>query len=303
MRDYSKVKPTFWTGPTGKAIRQQGGDAQRVAFYLMTCPNANMLGLYYLAMPTLCHEVGISMEGASEALRRLSEVSFAYYDDESEHAWVPEMASYQIGEGLDPKDNRHKGVLKELESLRKSPFFNAFLERYREPFNLQGVRKSTSKTKGLASPFEAPSKQEQEQEHKQEQDQERENQHRSVPEKAVQGGAALHRPLSGSVENSDPENDQIEEKLAVGDLLVRDIEHVTKEKNPGLHARIIRELPEAIIRRAISELKDEVLAGRAKKPGAEFTTILNRISAEFGYEPIRKKSQPLPLPARKRGAA
>ena len=58
MREYAKVSPTFWTGDTGRSLRGDP-DAQRVAFYLLTCSNANMIGLYYLPLPTLCHEIGI----------------------------------------------------------------------------------------------------------------------------------------------------------------------------------------------------------------------------------------------------
>lgn len=48
MRDYAKVSPRFWLGETGRELRKAGAEAQVVAFYLMTSPHANMLGLYYL---------------------------------------------------------------------------------------------------------------------------------------------------------------------------------------------------------------------------------------------------------------
>ena len=73
MREYAKVAPAFWTGETGRHLRGDA-NAQRVAFYLMTCPSANMIGLYYLPLPVLAHEIGISLqgifEGPSKALRR-----------------------------------------------------------------------------------------------------------------------------------------------------------------------------------------------------------------------------------------
>lgn len=174
MRDYSKVIPRFWNGDTGKELRGQR-DAQVVATYLMTCLSANMIGLYYLALPTLEHEIGITRQGASKALRRVSEVGFAYYDVPSEYVWVVEMARIQIGESLKPDDNRVKGIEKEAESHRKSPFFNDFLKRYSAVYHLR-------LDSNPPSPFEAPSKplrsqeqnQEQEQEIEQEQEQERE---------------------------------------------------------------------------------------------------------------------------------
>ncbi len=113
MRDYGKVSPRFWTGRTGKRIRDLGRDAQVVALYLVTGPNANMLGLYYLPLPTLCHEVGSPLQGAQKARRGLSEAGFAHYDEATEHVWVPEMARHQVGEALKVGDKRIAGIIKE----------------------------------------------------------------------------------------------------------------------------------------------------------------------------------------------
>ncbi len=165
MREYGKLGPTFWTGETGKKIRRKGRDAQVASAYSITSPGSNMLGMYYLPIPVLAHETGMTLEEASKALQCLSEVGFAYYDDESEYIFVPNMARFQIGERLNENDKRVTGIKKQLESSRKSPFFNQFLDLYREPFHLQDV-----------SPSEAPQKllrsQEQDQEHDQEQEQE-----------------------------------------------------------------------------------------------------------------------------------
>jgi hypothetical protein len=173
VRDYSKVSPRFWTGETGKEIRKLGPECQVVAFYLFTCPSANMLGLYYLAMPTLCHETGRPLKGALKALRSLREAKFAYYDVPSEQVYVPNMAREQIGERLKRKDNRHVAVMNELERLRKTPFFNDFVNRYRIPFELHDVEIEpdfTSPSGGPSEPLRSQ-KQEQEQEQKQEQEQ------------------------------------------------------------------------------------------------------------------------------------
>jgi hypothetical protein len=167
MREYAKVSGRFWNGETGKQLRTAGRDSQIVGLYLVTCPSSNMLGLYYLPLPTLCHEVGITKEGASKALRRVSEAHFAFYDELSEHVWVPEMARWQIGPSLDPKDKRIIGIKRELESLRKSPFFNEFVQKYREPFHLHDVKPEVR-------PSDAPSMSHRSQEQEQEKEQDRE---------------------------------------------------------------------------------------------------------------------------------
>jgi hypothetical protein len=147
MRDFAKVAPSFWIGDTGRALRQLGAEAQVAALYLITAPGANMIGLYYLPLPTFCHETGLTAEGASKALRSLSEGEFAHYDPPSETVWVPEMARYQLGDDLSPKDNRHKAVLRELEAHRKCRFYEDFRAKYKDRFNLPEP-----------SPFEVPSK-------------------------------------------------------------------------------------------------------------------------------------------------
>lgn len=48
MRDYAKISPKFWIGETGREMRELGLPARALAFYLMTSPHSNMLGIYYL---------------------------------------------------------------------------------------------------------------------------------------------------------------------------------------------------------------------------------------------------------------
>jgi hypothetical protein len=90
MRDYGKIAPQFWNGPTGRKIRRLGIECQVVALYLVTAPTSNALGLYYLPLPILCHEVaGLTLEGASKALQSLSDIGFAHYDAKSSTRWLP----------------------------------------------------------------------------------------------------------------------------------------------------------------------------------------------------------------------
>lgn len=167
MRDYARVAPDFWIGETGRELRGDK-DAQILAAYLMTCPSANMIGMYYLPITTIAHDTGLSKEGASKALRRLSEAQFACYDAPSEWVFVREMAHFQIGEPLSPGDKRVIGVRNELLRHRKCIFVKDFLERYRDSYHLHDI-----------SPFQAPSKplpsQEQEQAQDIEQEQDIEN--------------------------------------------------------------------------------------------------------------------------------
>jgi hypothetical protein len=138
VRDHAIVSPRFWTGETGKRLRKHP-DAQRLALYLITCPSSNMIGLYYLPIPTICHELNLPFKGASEGLRRVFEGGFAAYDEVSETIFVYEMARFQIGETLGFKDNRIKMVERQLETVRKSKFYNDFLKKYGSVYKLKNL--------------------------------------------------------------------------------------------------------------------------------------------------------------------
>lgn len=150
MRDYSTVSPQFWLGKTGRELRRAGAEAQVVAFYLMTSPHANMLGLYYLPVLYLAHETGLGLEGASKGLDRAIKAGFCSYDEHSEMVWVHEMAGYQVGRSLKPGDNRCAGVRNEYASLPENPFLSGFFERYQADFHMTLKRGEDKRGKGAS---------------------------------------------------------------------------------------------------------------------------------------------------------
>ena len=168
MRDYAQVTPKFWFGSTGKKLRASGPHTQLVALYLLTCPAANMLGMYYLPKVTIAHECGLPLQGASEGLQRCIDAGFCAYDEDAEVVWVYEMAFFQIATDLKSADNRCSGIQKEYDNQPDSKHLRGFYDKYCAVFHMK-------KARGMASPSEAPSKplrsQEQEQEQKQEQNQ------------------------------------------------------------------------------------------------------------------------------------
>lgn len=168
MRDYAKVTPHFWTGSTGKQLRQCP-EAMMVAMYLMTSPHANMLGLYYIPILYIAHETGLGIEGASKGLASAESAGFCSYDPDSEMVWVHEMARFQIADELKATDNRCKGIQSEYNSLPSNPYLEGFYAKYKKAFCMTKRRENSSKK---TSPFEAPTKPlaSQEQEQEQEQD-------------------------------------------------------------------------------------------------------------------------------------
>lgn len=184
-REYGKISSTFWTGETGRAIRSKGTDCQLLALYLLTCPMSNMIGLYYLPLPVIAHETGLTIEGASKGLRSLGEVGFAMWDEQLDHVFIPMMARYQIGEKLSEADKQVKGVIREWRSMSKSRFYKDFHQLYEHAYHLPGLP-------ATGSPLQAPSMGLRSQEQEQEQEQEIE-QEQDIPPKVPHGGRPYSR--------------------------------------------------------------------------------------------------------------
>lgn len=153
MRAYFKVSPQFWLGQTGRELRKLDPECTVVAMYLMTCPHANSLGLYYIPLPYIAHETGSTLEEASKALASLSEAGFCVYDHENEFVWVRSMARHQIG-ALKPRDNRVKAIRAEYGTLTSNSLLPLFFDEYADMLHLEHCRGEEEKV----SPFEAPSK-------------------------------------------------------------------------------------------------------------------------------------------------
>jgi hypothetical protein len=206
-RDYAIVLPQFWTGTTGRQLRAAGRDAQLLALYLVTNPHANMIGLYRLALPTLCHEAGFSKEGARKALRSLGEVSFAFYDEDAEEVWVVEMARIQVGlqfgEVLKPGDKRCKGAARELAPFRKSSFYELFVKRYESTFHLDPVVPLDPSGAPTPRATEAPSLPLRSQDQDQDQDHDHDTATRACARPAGGGGpddlGAFRKKLAGAL--------------------------------------------------------------------------------------------------------
>ena len=178
MRDYAKVSPHCWTCSTGKQLRQCP-EGLVVAMCLMTCPHANMLGLFYVPLLYIAHETGLGFEGASKGLDSACEAGFCSYDPVSEMVWVYEMARFQVADSLKATDNRCKGVQNEYNSLPSNPYLASFFDKYSKAFCMTEKRANSTKkhTKN-----EAPSKPLASQE--QEQEQEQENIHTNAQEES-----------------------------------------------------------------------------------------------------------------------
>lgn len=156
-REYSKVSPQFWVGKTGREILKLSVESGFLAFYLMTCPHANMIGIYYLPIAYIAHDIKIDVSVISRALNELIEVGFCSYDFLAEHVWVHEMAKYQVCDYLEEKDKRVKGINDIFRSLPDLIFLEDFYKKYQHAFHLKlrreiTLNKEINLTKYLTTP-------------------------------------------------------------------------------------------------------------------------------------------------------
>jgi hypothetical protein len=157
MADYTTVNSTFWTGETGRKLREAGPEAQLVALYLLSNSHRNPLGIYYLPKLLISHETALDAKGASKGLQRGIQSSFCAYDDHSEVVWVFKMATYQIGDSLKLGDKRVKWVNDLYASLPNNQFLHAFWEEYGAKYHIEKRRGIEGAWKGLQCPIEANS--------------------------------------------------------------------------------------------------------------------------------------------------
>jgi hypothetical protein len=136
MREFGKILARFWTGQTGKEIRRSGTRCQIVALYLVTNPNANAIGLYYLPLATAAHELGIPADEIRKVLLRLRELRFAAFDEISETIFVFNMAKFQIGPSLKREDKNVPWIRREVAKMQYSPFYDEFVAMHRADYHL-----------------------------------------------------------------------------------------------------------------------------------------------------------------------
>lgn len=164
MREYAKVSTRFWTEVVRSGMKKLEPEVIVISLYVQTCSHANMIGIYYLPIPYVCFDTGLTEEEVRHALTSLKEIDFCTYDEKTGYIWVHEMAFDQIATSLEIRDKRVKAVSGLVSSLPPLSFLPIFLDKYAEHFHLS--------TSTLYAPSKPLLSQEQKQEKKQKQEKE-----------------------------------------------------------------------------------------------------------------------------------
>lgn len=190
MSNFRLVFSSIWTGKTGREVRkmlQKGKyNVSTLYYYLLTCPNANQYGVYYLPLDVVSFETGLAIEQVKEALIFLTNPLgspleapykgnhpfakplkspekdinniFCSYDPEHEYVWIHNMTNYQIKGPLHPSDKQVIGANNFFKTLPKVAFLKDFYQKYYDYLKLEPLTNETSNNDPNASPLEAPCK-------------------------------------------------------------------------------------------------------------------------------------------------
>lgn len=161
MSYYGVIFPEFWTGHTGRALRERGGkDAQLLGLYLASNRHANMLGLYHVLAADIRQDTGLSFKAMEKGFGVLEETTFATFDLETAFVWVRQMARFRLGlhagEALHPADKRVVAVNRLYAHLEMNPFLGSFYDVNRTLLCLRGRREGSpleGASKGLTRGF------------------------------------------------------------------------------------------------------------------------------------------------------
>lgn len=151
---YGVIFPEFWTGRTGRELRERGGkDAQVLGLYLASNRHANMLGLYRLLTEDVKHETGLGVKSLQRAYEAAAHSEFAIFDAVTSFVWVRQMARIRLGlkpgVALDPEDNKVKAVNSLYGAIDPNPFLGEFFDVNHRLLRLRKRRDSV----GVVVPF------------------------------------------------------------------------------------------------------------------------------------------------------
>lgn len=141
MREYSLVRPEFWTGKTGRDLRAYQPGVREVAFYLFSCPNNEQYGLYYKPLGVMSEEMGREPKDIRDALLVLIDLEYCTYDHTNCWVWVFEMAQIQMGLPLKGADYRVKAANRWYQSMPKNAHLGPFFDRYCDALRLEPPRR------------------------------------------------------------------------------------------------------------------------------------------------------------------
>lgn len=134
MRDYGRVYTSFWQSPE---VRGMSEDARTLAFYLLTCPHANLIGCFRLPNAYAADDLQWPIERVREGFALLLASGFASRDEGTQWVLIPKYIKWNAFENANVAIAAQKAFDQVPAIELKSLLAKALLEfgvHLKEPF-------------------------------------------------------------------------------------------------------------------------------------------------------------------------
>lgn len=121
---FTMLPNNYWIRPE---IKKLGFNQKGLLIYLTANTHSHFSGIYYLPLPLIEHETGLTRVGIDEMLQSLIDAELLAIDQDNEILWVKDRLK-----GEKKSDQQLKAVAKQLKSLPKCQLINDFLAHYQD---------------------------------------------------------------------------------------------------------------------------------------------------------------------------
>lgn len=125
MASYRRVSPKFWQDPV---VRGWSDQQKLFAQYVLTCPQRNTEGLFWLPKAYMATDLGWTLDKVETVLHDIARSGFMEYDDATETLWICKALRYQSPAG----ERQLAGAVNALADVPATPLFARFHEMCRD---------------------------------------------------------------------------------------------------------------------------------------------------------------------------
>jgi hypothetical protein len=149
MRDYGKVYSSFWQSSTMSELSKPARD---LVLYMLTCPQGNSAGVFYLPAGYACSDMRTSFEEFSASMDELESIQFVKYCKTTKWVWVKNHFEFNPLQNSNQVTGAKQTA---LEVPKKCSWRSEFLISVELFLNLNDSERLGVKT-GLDSPVSEP---------------------------------------------------------------------------------------------------------------------------------------------------
>ncbi len=148
MREFNKISAKFWMAKFSRNLKQFGPEAMLLPIYLQTNHHTHSLGIFYLPIEYIAHDIGLEVNRVRDLLKYLVGLGFCQYDFEEKYIWLKDYAIEQAGGALKGHDNRVKQMQKYYAELPALDFLDEFFQIHKDDFHLSSIPEKSHTNQG-----------------------------------------------------------------------------------------------------------------------------------------------------------